>query len=70
MDAIGGAHTLRLPEPLQLLLHARDRLGIEQLPQAGVSEQIAQLLLIDRESLRAAFGKRGIAIVNIVGRRS
>src|SRR5438552_15733641 len=50
-------------EPLQLTLERLHRFEIEQLAQFGVSDQLAQLCLIDNECLRAALGKRCIAVV-------
>jgi len=38
---------------LELALERDDRVGIEQLAQLRVTQQLAQLRLIDRERLRA-----------------
>ena len=57
LDAILGV------EPLQLPLDRFHRVGVEQLAQLGVAEQLAQLRLIDDERLRAALGQRRVAVV-------
>ena len=44
--------------------------GVEQLAQLDVADQVAQLALVDRERLRAAFGERGVAVVEEARRRS
>ncbi len=67
VNAIGGAGASGLGERLQLLLDLGDGVGVEQLAEIGVAEQIAKLFLIDGERLGAAFGERGIAIVDVVG---
>ncbi len=46
---------------------AEQRVGIEQLAQLGVAEQLAELRLIDRERLRAPLGQRRVAVVDVVG---
>ncbi len=53
-------------ELLQLRLDIRQRIGVEQVAQLGFAQQLAQLRLIDRQRLCAAFRERGIAIVEIV----
>ena len=57
-------------EPLQLPLDRVHRLGVEQLAQLGIAEQLAQLRLIDGERLRAALGERRVAVVDESWRRS
>ena len=51
----------------KLLFDFGDGVGVEQFAQVGVAEQIAELLLIDGERLGAAFGERGVAVVDVVG---
>ena len=67
VDSVGGAGASGLGERLQLLLDLGDGVGVEQFAQVGVAEQIAELLLIDGERLGAAFGERGIAVVDVIG---
>ena len=50
-------------EPLQLALDRVHRVGVEQLAQLGVAEQLAQLRLIDGQRLRAPLGERRVAVV-------
>ncbi len=60
-------HAVRRPQ--QALLAALvlgDRIGVEQLAQLGFAEELAQLRLIDRERLRAAFGERRVTVVDEV----
>ncbi len=54
-------------ELLQLPLDFGERVGVEQLAQLRFAEQLAQLRLIDGQRLRAAFGERRIAVVDVVG---
>ena len=42
-------------------------LRIEQLAQLRIAEQLTQLRLIHRQRLRAPFGKRRVAVVDVVG---
>ena len=60
-------HLVLLVEVLQLPLDGVERVGIEQLAQLGVAEQLAQLRLIDRQRLRAPLGQRRVAVVDVVG---
>ncbi len=43
VHAVGGPRAIALVEPLELALEPLERLGIEQLPQLGVAEQLAEL---------------------------
>ena len=54
-------------EPLQLALDRVHRVGIEQLAQLRVAEQLAQLRLIDGQRLRAPLGQRRVAVVEEAG---
>ena len=67
MDAVGGASAHGFGQRLQLLFHLGDGIGVEQLAQVGIAQQIAQLLLIDGEGLGAALGQRRVAVVDVVG---
>ena len=50
-------------ERLQLVFETREDAGIQQLSQLGVAQQLAELRVIDRERLGAAFRERRIAVV-------
>ena len=54
-------------EALRRLFDFGDGVGIEQLAEVGLAEEFAKLILIDGESLGAAFGQWGIAVVKEVG---
>ena len=54
-------------EPLQLSLDVVDGVGVEQLAKLGVAQELAELRLVDRQRLRAAFGQRRIAVVEEAG---
>ena len=40
MDAVGGANALRFEQPLKLLFHFVDGIGIQQLAQVGIAQQV------------------------------
>src|SRR6185436_1078034 len=63
VDRIGGARLVALVEVLQLELRLLEGLGIEQLAQLRLAEELAQLRLIDRQRLSAALRERRIAVV-------
>ncbi len=67
VNAVGRARAIILREALRRLFHFRNRVGVEQLAQIGLAQQLAQLLLIDGERLCAALGQRRIAFVHEVG---
>ena len=62
-----AASYLDQTKALQLLFHFADGVGIEQLAQVGIAQQIAQLLLVDGKGLGTALGQRRIAIVDVIG---
>ena len=64
VDAVGALHVVLRIQPLKLPLDRVHRLRVEQLAELGVAEQVAQLRLVDRERLRAAFGERRVAVVD------
>jgi len=66
MNAIRAPRFLVVCQRLQLLLDLRNRIGVQQLAQVRIAQQLAQLLLIDRQRLRASFRQWRIAIVDIV----
>ena len=53
-------------EILQLALNLREGVGIEQLAQLRLAEQLPQLRLIDRQRLRAPLRQRCVAVVDVV----
>ncbi len=52
---------------LELGLDIGHGVGVEEIAQLGIAEELAQLRLIDRERLCAPFGEWRVAIVEIVG---
>ena len=67
VNGIGRPRVKALRQMLQLLLERVEHRFVEQIAQLGVADQIAQLRLIDRERLRAPFGQRRVAVVDVVG---
>ena len=67
VHAVGALDVVLRIEPLQLALDRVHRLGVEQLAQLRVAEQLAQLRLIDGQRLRAALGQRRVAVVDEAG---
>ena len=67
VNRIGRSRMETRRQVLQLLLERVEHGFVEQIAQLGVADQIAQLRLIDRQRLRAPFGQRRIAVVDVVG---
>ena len=67
MDSVGGAGAGVFGQSLQLFLDLGNGLRVEEFAQVGVTEQVAELLLVDGERLCAALGERGISVINVVG---
>ena len=63
MNAVRRTRAIVFREALRRLFHFRNRIGIKQLAQIGLAQQLAQLILVDGERLRAALGQRRIAVV-------
>ena len=63
MNAVGRARAIVFGKTLRRFFHFGDGIGIEQFAQVGFAQQLAQLILIDGEGLRAALGQRRIAVV-------
>src|SRR5207247_10052143 len=53
-------------EVLQLELELRERVLVEELAQLDLAEELAELRRVHGERLRAALGKRGVALVDEV----
>ncbi len=51
---------------LELRLDLVDDRRVQQLAKLDVAEQVAQLRLVHEQGLRAAFGQRGIPVVDEV----
>ena len=66
MNRVGALRLVPLVEMLQLELRLRERLGVEQLAQLRLAEELAELRLIDGQRLRAALGERRVAVVQEV----
>jgi len=54
---------MRLRQALSGFFHFRNRIGIQQFAQVRLAQQLAQLVLVDRQCLRPALGQRGIAVI-------
>ena len=67
VQAVGVPRLVIGVERLQLLLHFVQRRLVEQFAEIGAAEDLFELRLIDGQGLRAAFGERRIAIVDVVG---
>ncbi len=67
MNAIGRAGAIVLRQALRRFFHFGNRVGVEQLAQVGLAKQLAQLILVDGERLRAALGQRRVAVIHKVG---
>ena len=66
VDRIGGTSALIFAEELEAGFDFRDGDGVEEFAEVGFAEKVGKLRLIDRESSGAAFGERGIAVVDEV----
>ena len=58
MSFVGVAWEALRQQPLQLQLHRRDRLWIEELAQVLASEKLGQELAVERQRLGAALRQR------------
>ena len=67
VDAIGGTGAVVFRQTLGGLFHLCDGVGIKQLAQIGLAEQLAQLILINCEGLGTTLGQRRITVVKEVG---
>ena len=67
MDAVGVAGLIVGIERLKAAFDFIDGVLVEQFAEIGVAENFLKLRLIDRERLGAAFGERGVAVVDVVG---
>ena len=67
VNAIHRSRMVGGVELLRLRFHFGKRIGVEQLAQLDVPQQLAKLRLVDRQRLRAALGERGIAVVDVIG---
>ncbi len=66
MHAVHTFRLVSLRQMLELRFHFRERVGIEQLAQFRLAEQLLQLRLIDRKRLRAPLRQRRIAVVDVI----
>ncbi len=66
VDAIHAPRPVVCIEMLQLPLDVRHDVGVEQFPQLRIAEQLAELLLVDRQGLRPPLRKRRVAVVEVV----
>ncbi len=67
MHAVHGLRVVCGIQVLQLPFDVVQGVGVEQVAQLRLAEQLAQLRLVDREGLRATFGERRVAVVDVVG---
>ena len=63
VHGIGVPGAIRGLLSLELPLDRLDGIGVEQFAQLGVAQQFLELCLVDDQGLRAAFGERGVAVV-------
>ena len=54
-------------ERLEAQLEVRERVGVEQLPQLLLAQQLAQQVAVQREGLRPALRQRRVALVHVGG---
>ena len=66
MHAVHALRLVPLVEVLQLDFELVQCVGIEQLAQFGLAEELAELRLIDGQRLRTALGERRVAVVDVV----
>ena len=64
MQRIDRLRLVPLVEMLQLHLHQRQRLGIEQIAQLGLAQKLAELTLVDGQRLRPSLRQWRIAVVD------
>ena len=67
VDAIGVAGLIVGLERLEAAFDFVDGVLVEEFAEIGVAENFLELRLVDRESLGAAFGERGVAVVDVIG---
>ena len=67
VDAVGVAGLIVGFERLKAAFDFVDGVLVEQFAEIGVAEDFLELRLIDGERLGAAFGERGVAVVDVVG---
>ena len=66
MDAISRVGAVGFDEALRCFFDLGDGVGIEKFTEVGLADEFAKLVLVDRQSLGAALGEGGIAIVDEV----
>ncbi|CAM5703105.1 hypothetical protein SANTM175S_04584 [Streptomyces antimycoticus] len=62
-DALGVLDPAVLGEPLQLVLQLGQDVGVEQLAQLGLAQELGQQPCVEGEGCGAALGERGVALV-------
>jgi len=67
VDAVGAPGAEARLELLQLGLDQGEHVGVQQLPELGISQQLPELRLVDGQGLRPTLGERCIAVVDVVG---
>jgi hypothetical protein len=63
VQAIGRSRSERVDEALLLLFDLGHGVAVEEFAEICFAEQLAELVLIDGEGLGAAFGQRGVAVI-------
>lgn len=66
-DAFGVLHASVLGEPLELPLQLRQHLGVQQLAQFRLAQQLGQQPRVQRQGGGAPLGQRGVALVQELG---
>jgi len=67
VQAVRAARAHPLVEVLQATLDLGHGVGIEQLAQLGVADELAELRVVDGQRLGPALGERGVALVEVLG---
>ena len=67
VQAVAAGRARDLGAVLQVILHTRERVGVEQLAQLLLAEQLAQQVTVERQRGGAALGARRVALVHVRG---
>ncbi len=65
VQAVAVGRPRHLRAALQVLLHARERVRVDQLAQLLLPEQLAQQVAVERQRGRAPLGRRRVALVHV-----
>ena len=65
MDLVGIPRPAAIGEVLQLGLQLGEHVGIYQLPQLRLAEQLIEQVAIERQRLRLALGERRVLLIDV-----